>query len=83
MSKVGIMEVLQSLCCAVQLMFGMNQRGSSNLESGDTYKVEPVRRVLFDIFHDVAMYHPLGHHGKPMLSKTVENTDQAEDVWVG
>ena len=83
MGKVGILEVLQSLCCAMQLMFGVNQRVSSNLESGDTYKLEPVRRVLLDIFDDVAMYHPPRHYGKPVLSKTVKNTDQPEDARMG
>ena len=83
MGKVGILEVLQSLCSAVQLMFGRNQRVSLNLESGDTYKLGPVRRVLHDIFHDVSMYYPPRHHGKPVLSKTVKNTDQPEDARMG
>ena len=83
MGNVGIMEVLQSLCSAVKLMFGRNQRGSSNLKSDDTYKLEPICRVLLDIFHDVAVYHPLRHHGKLVRSKTVKNTHQPEDVRMG
>lgn len=53
-----------------------------NLERRGTNEFQPVRGILPDVSHDVTVYHPLRHRGKPMLLHVTENTHKFQDVWM-
>ena len=54
---ITLMEVLQTLGCAVQLLLGLS-KGSGG-ESGLTYQLQPVGGMNFNVFHDATVLHPL------------------------
>ena len=48
-----------------------------------THQLEVIAGVIADVFHDVAIGHPLRDHREPPILEGVRNTDEVEDVWMG
>ena len=48
-----------------------------------TYELQVIACVITNVFHDVAVGHPLGDHREPPILEGVRNADKIEDVGMG
>ena len=79
--EIHSMEVLQTLCCPMQLLVYFSE-GSSK-ERKATYQLQPVDVVVFNVFHDVPTCHPLGHSRETSFSHVPMNPNKLQDIRVG
>ena len=57
-----------------------SENESSNLEPEHAHKPQPIRSVRPDVFHNVAVLHPLRHRCKIMLTEAIQHTNKLQDV---
>ena len=79
--EAGTVDVLQTLCCAVQLLLLFSELCGG--EGKTAHQLQPVGAVVLNVVHDAPVHHPLRHNDELSFLQIFPNPNKFQDVRVG
>jgi len=76
--EAGIVDVLQTLCCAVQLSSLFSELCGGENETA--YQLQPIGAIVLNVVHDTPMHHPLRRNNELPFFQIFLNPNKSQDV---